>query len=318
MNRKNLLFRFLKKCEMPPIGSVFWHSISVAYNSFMICFGEILFHKTLKGNKNDPFLLVPVFSVGDMLMLFRSLPILNQESGISSPTVIHASNLTYVAGELGYKKTLALPSWKIVPLCKAVLFYPERHLNVITTLPWHFFRIDGLKNTSSINTIPCCVSQKTLREYFPDPKMKGKTVILSPYEQSFTSKGELHLPISFWEELAADLKNKGYWVYTNCDGKTDLPIKGTRQFFPSFMELGGLVDYAGFCVCVRSGFVDWCSSAQNAKFVVLYPSQRFYERFNMRLVWGREDMCELIYDIEPDSLVLLNKEILLEMEVRHK
>ena len=119
--------------------------------------------------------------------------------------------------------------------------------------------------------------------------MRGRSMVLSPYEQTFLSVGEPQLPDSFWIALAKELAELGYCVFTNCDGRKELPIEGTRVFFPPLRELAGAVEYAGHCICVRSGFADWASSTRRARVTVLYPSVHFFSV----LVWKRSGVKQM-------------------------
>ena len=157
--------------------------------------------------------------------------------------------------------------------------------------------------------IPCTASQKTLQKLFPDLKMKGNSVILAPYEQSFFAYGEKKLPVEFWEELATELKLQGKYVFTNCDGINEKPIEGTYHFFPQLKDLAGAVEYAGFCVVLCSGFSDWVSSAKLKKEVVLYPSHKYYVHFNRQAVWGKDSVWEKIYS-KDENLTELVREVI--------
>lgn len=316
MNRQSILYKILKKCEMPPSGSHMWHLFSIFYNLFMVCLGKRLLSEYVKHNNTDSFLLVPVFSNGDMLMLYRSIKLLEENNHIQSPTIMHVNYLVHAVSSLGFVNTISLPAWKIIPMCKALLFYSDIYKNVYNTLPWHIFRIKDVKDPSLITPISNKISDITIRELFPDVCMKDRSVILSPYEQSYINEGEEKLPSIFWEILAKELKKMGYWVFTNCDGVNELPVQGTQRLFPDLKDISGAVDYAGCCICVRSGFVDWCMGSKKASLLVLYPSITFYNRFNVRLVWNREDVHELIYNTTSKTLQNLTDEILSILEQR--
>ena len=125
--------------------------------------------------------------------------------------------------------------------------------------------------------------------------MHGKSVILSPYEQTASIYGLELLPLDFWNKLALRLKQKGFFVFTNCNGKTEKPIGGTIVFFPKMGELAGAVEYAGYCVSMRSGFADWISSANLKREVLLYPTRRYFEYYSIKMLWGKDSVLEFIY-----------------------
>lgn len=293
MDRTSRLYRFLKRCETPPRGSRTWLLLGMAYDILLILLGRILCR-----SRRGEFILVPPFSMGDVLLLYRSFPELKAANGLSDPTILAAGNLLPVIRSLGMGKAEALPQWKIIAMCKAVLFAPDRFGNIVLSQAWHFMDVRELRPDAELGSLPLRLREQTREFLFPDPAMEGKCMILSPYEQTFLSIGEPQLPREFWEELAAALQSRGYTVFTNCDGKKELPIRGTRVFFPPLGELSGAVEYAGSCIAVRSGFCDWASSAPTAKQAVLYPSRSFRTRFSMAAVWGREDVTELVYDLE--------------------
>lgn len=310
MNRNSALYRFLKKCETPPSGKLFWLIISIFYNTFMVVLGRTLLLLLVKKHTTrQKFVVVPNFSTGDVLILYRSFDLLSKCNSFSSPLVIIEEHLSKLVETLGMGTAYALPAWQIIPICKTLLFVPEKYPDMIISWPWHFFDIRDI-NSSILKMPPCRISQITIDSIFQAPIMKGRSVILSPYEQSYSNYGEIQLPISFWRELALDLKEIGFFVFTNCNGINEYPIEATTQFYPKMEEVSGAVEYAGYCVSVRSGFTDWCSSALSAKQVVLYPSKRYYNHFRMDAVWNRNDLMEVVYEVQEEKLRSLKQEII--------
>lgn len=123
---------------------------------------------------------------------------------------------------------------------------------------------------------------------------KGKSVIISPYATTLAD-----IPESFWEELVKKIKALGYDCYTNCDIKTENPIKGSKDIFFPLNIAPQFIEYAGAFIGVRSGFCDVISSAK-AKKVVLYDKDNFfynmrsYEYFNLKDM----NLCYEAYELE--------------------
>ena len=136
----------------------------------------------------------------------------------------------------------------------------------------------------------------------------GKTVMLSPYEQSLTANGYQLLPRSFWEQLAQRLKQRGYDVFTNCSGtEAEPPISGTSFLFPPVSQMSHCAAYAGGMVAIRSGLVDFCCAAKATK-VVLYPDDVFFHTNAMGL---STDVVEISYEhAQEDGLETVMEEVL--------
>lgn len=96
----------------------------------------------------------------------------------------------------------------------------------------------------------------------------GKTVILSPYS---TCSKEYLPPEEVWEEIAIQLKRRGYTVATNCS-KKDKPIKGTVPVFIPYPDTVPFLNEAGGFVGVRSGLCDILSQS-TCKKIIIYPEK---------------------------------------------
>lgn len=75
--------------------------------------------------------------------------------------------------------------------------------------------------------------------------------MLSPYSNTLAD-----LPNIFWDELARKLKQAGFAVCTNSDGKTEAAIEGTSSIFVPLTIAPQFIAYAGYFIGVRSGFCD--------------------------------------------------------------
>ena len=87
------------------------------------------------------------------------------------------------------------------------------------------------------------------RKYFLD---KSRTIILLPHTHT------LNLSVgNFWEVMAAQLKARGYIVYTNTDGMAEKPIAGTEAITTSFRELYYISDKVKCFIGTRNGVFDF-------------------------------------------------------------
>lgn len=100
---------------------------------------------------------------------------------------------------------------------------------------------------------------------------KGRTVVLSPYSNTLSD-----LPMEFWEDLALELGGMGYCVVTNCGGKTEPAVRGTKGIFFPLDLAPQFVEAAGAFVGVRSGLCDVVSGASAKKAVLYDAGNRFY------------------------------------------
>lgn len=140
----------------------------------------------------------------------------------------------------------------------------------------------------------------------------GKTVVLAPYSTSAQV-----VPLEIWEELAAQLKELGYTVATNCAAKKERPIAGTIGLEFEYQYAKAYLELAGYFVGVRSGLCDVISSI-DCKKIVLTPywspdllwkgsagkTMRFYGMYHN---YGRHDTVEIEYDF--DSIPMISAEV---------
>lgn len=116
--------------------------------------------------------------------------------------------------------------------------------------------------------------EEYLSQYFEqNGLLPHRTIVFSPYANT-----EVGYPIQFWEQLADELKKKGYAVCTNCSGR-EREIPGTVRASFGLELAENFVTYAGYFIAVRSGFCDIvCNSS--AKKIIIYP---VYKLFNTNI-----------------------------------
>lgn len=195
-----------------------------------------------------------------------------------------------VAKYMGFQKVSVLTQYEMDSLCRLKLMLQDRcsakiiHYHYIyhTAVPqvldtnhFHFIQCyDTLVFGEPLGTKPI---RLPLKEYDVSAlceeygMAKGKTVILAPYAKSLP---QIHM--KFWEELAEELSAQGYQVFTNCNGSTEIPIKGTSYMPISLEEANSIVEYAGYFIGIRSGFADLVCGAK-AKKIVVYPKCKGYK-----------------------------------------
>lgn len=93
---------------------------------------------------------------------------------------------------------------------------------------------------------------------------KGKTVILSPYANTFAN-----IPVQIWIDLAKCLRQLGYMVCTNSAGDQEPVIPGTERIFFTYSDSVAVCEYAGYFIGIRSGLCDIISRADCMK-IILY------------------------------------------------
>lgn len=296
VERNTEIYKFLKKCETPPNESFFWIILNFLFNSILVFLGKFLIVLLRRKDKGDPkYVLMSSKNMGDMLFLYRSLEELKRLNNFKNFIIIADGMFRKPLEALGIDYFHITSFWKIMAMDKVVQLYPNKYKNMVVSPPWNFYGVKSVNSHVSLLSLPCNVSDVTLNKLFPLEVMKGKTVVLSPYEQTISVFRLRLLSWDFWTMLAENLKKRGFFVLTNCNGKSEKPIEGTDIFFPMLGELAGAVQYAGYCVSMRSGFTDWISSAQLKKEVVLYPTKRFFEYYNLNLLWDKNSALEYIY-----------------------
>lgn len=138
--------------------------------------------------------------------------------------------------------------------------------------------------------------------------IKGKTVILSPFANSF----EEELSLEWWEKLAQKIKQKGYTVVTNCGSEKEIEIKGTERLQLSYREFAPVAELCGYLVGIRSGFFDLMSGI-NCKKIIVYQDfmsrerADFFSLVNMGLC---EDAIELKLNASSEGKECLANKIL--------
>ena len=94
---------------------------------------------------------------------------------------------------------------------------------------------------------------------------KDRTIILSPYTHSTKQ-----LDMRFWLFLSMIFTEKGYHVYTNVDGFSEMPVPGTEPVSTNFRELHYISDKVKCFIGSRVGIFDFLSFT-NARCLTINP-----------------------------------------------
>ena len=135
--------------------------------------------------------------------------------------------------------------------------------------------------------------------------VKGRSVILCPYAQSF---GVHENGLPQFADLARRLTEAGMEVVTNIAG-SEKPVAGTRGVSMSIPAFIVASETAGWTVAVRSGLADVLAAASCRKTIV-------YRTLHERLAWGvgKLDLCrgaeELVFDFRTGSAEAFTQSVL--------
>lgn len=267
---------------------------------FMVLYGLSIYKKIKKEFPDKQIVFIPGKSMGDIFVyccfkdyMFDSLNV-NEDETI----LICAYSSKNACNAVQISNIHPIPMSSLAALSMAYNYYGAEKLDMVNAYTWCLFDYGNIQNENiepHPPSLPEC-KDKILKQLSDIGCVPGKTVVLSPYEQSFAAFGEC-TPVSlFWEELAKALKKEGYSVCTNCKGdEKEPPVAGTNSIFPRLNECHDFLALAGASVILRSGFADF-TSMSSAAIVVLYPSEQYWQSFK---IWSNESFPnhhEIIYN----------------------
>lgn len=285
--------------------------LNMMLNMCFAALGSFYFAKIKRRYPNHKYLITYTRSAGDIMylkiMLDRILNenniekyvfILDDATGLKAAKGYGISNL-YPASALKQHSLLIYLNLTFTPECDAIYVHK-----------WEMFDYKKSLKYSPIYPQTEC-DYKIIDEFFDKKELvPGKTIIISPYEQTITAYKLVRLNFLFWEELACELTKRGYIVCTNCTGSDEEPvIPGTKRAFPKFNEINALCEKAGSVIATRSGFADFVYTSQ-AKKIVLYPSKDFFNGYSFTRICDFDNGIEIIYDEYVDDYSRLIDKIL--------
>ena len=306
LNRQSLLYTFLKKIENPS-GNNFFEILNRFFNAGLAIMGGRVYYGIKKKYPERLLIVNPATSSGDMIFLSRMFKRLIKLSGTDKYLLILDNAEAYSsAAELRYENLYPVSRLRLKALFVFYRLNLDKLTDIVNCYPWVMF---DYKNAdySETKALSSFKNKEYCEELFAAKKLiQGKTVILSPYEQSISAHRLPRLKASFWEELANRLISLGYTVCTNCaETQAEPVIKGTRAIFPKLRDVAEVTEYAGIIVAVRSGIVDYISGTGALK-VILYPTKEYYNTWNIARTCDAYKYSEIIYEEfteEYDSLV---------------
>lgn len=257
------------------------------------------------------FFINPACSAGDMIFFGYMFDELIKQSGAEKYLLILDNGGVYrSASELGYDDLYPVPRIKLKALFVYYRLESDSLADMMNVFPWMMFDYKSTAVFSPRRLRIECDKSRIEKLFAENGLVRGKTVILSPYEQSISEMKLPKLSRIFWERLAEELDSRGYCVCTNCAGNEDEPvIKGTVRIFPKFSEMEYAAEYGGGIIAVRSGVADYISHADAVK-VILYPNEDYYNMWNLERVCNTDRCGELIYENDTDGQNGLISEIL--------
>lgn len=141
------------------------------------------------------------------------------------------------------------------------------------------------------DTIPC---KPTHLQVYPklDELKKGKSLIVSPYAKSVTN-----IPMSYWECVIAEYKQKGYDIFTSAVG-TEKTLQGTKRIEVPLAEMQSVVEYAGAFIGLRSGLCDVIKYA-NCNKTALYPDRCYSDtKWKMKEIYYLDGWDNIVIEQE--------------------
>ena len=240
--------------------------------------------------ENTRLFLCPYPGTGDIYFECAYLPEYIRQNSISSYALVVVGNKCKKVCEIfGVTNTFVVEMSQMEDILKAWQFFGSDLIDAKPLLHWgwrckrYLFSSNHPQitfNEMFVYDTFCFIDQpkralpqkykftREVDDLFEKNKLKpGRTVVLAPYAGSFVSE----MPITLWEEIALELRKRGYTVCTNCIGKEEYPIVGTTPISFSFAQAISFLDKAGGFIALRSGLCDIVSSSI-AKQIIIYES----------------------------------------------
>lgn len=273
------------------------------------------------------FFLCPYPGTGDIYMACGFLPEYLKKNGIGKYVLlVIGKNCCRVAELFGIQNIESITKEDSDKLLKAWEFCGNELVNIKPLLHWgwrtkrylfsnnhqditfaEMFKYDVMELDETVQFKPPIFEddeEYTERLFTELGLKKNKTVILAPYASSFVSD----IPTKEWENLAERLKKSGYTVCTNCYGKKEHPIEGTKAIGFPYDKAKSVLENAGTFIGIRSGLCDVISSI-GCKQIILYENgfnASSIEYFGLKNMGINREALEFVYD-GTDLIELLRK-----------
>lgn len=252
-----------------------------------ILFGKIIANRIIKANPGKT-LIFTMENIGDQCMELAYAKQFKENNGIKHLAVItsNPNHALFSYFHNSYDSLITVTKKDIDILLKFFKsdigqLYRRSHPQIICAFYTAYVRSDLLLNNPYIrlsdiekqifhlapDTVPADIvgisHPDWIKELLNNKQIiKGKTVLLNPYANSCSG-----VPMSLFESLAAEFKNRGFCVITGIHaGQT--PVKGTEGLDFPLENTIELVEECGYVVGLRSGFMDLCAFS-HARILVL-------------------------------------------------
>lgn len=255
-------------------------------------------YKKLRRRYRGELLLCPYAGTGDAYLTGMYLNEYIKKRKIDEYTILVLGNaFKRVLALFGFEKAEIISKNENEKLKKIIDYAGGQKLGIHYLMYWglahqNTYRLEGYKDVSFAEMFRLCTfkgfcTEKPQLPSFSNKKdhieelikkyalIPDKTIVLAPYANSFQNE----LDMAWWENLADELKNKRYQLYTNSSGDSEPAIKGTNPIFLSFMDLVPVLDICGYIIGVRSGLFDLLSTSKCKK-IVIYQDFMTEERMH--------------------------------------
>ena len=300
-DKKSFVYRFLKKVESPE-EKPFFELMNRFFNLGLALYGKTIYLALRKKYPGYTFIINPACSSGDMIFLKLTLEKLKKMSGIEKYIMILDNGRVFNAAcELDYENLYPVPRTTLKALFVYYRFNIDSVSDMINCYSWMMFDYKSSNCFFDSGELINGGGEYEIKLFEEKRLIPGKTIILSPYEQSISEQKLPKLKPVFWEKLAERLKAEGFCVCTNCSGSENEPvIRGTEAVFPKFSHAAQTTAYAGGIVALRSGIVDYISRAEAVK-VILYPTRDYYNIWNTKRTCNDSRCTEIVYNSDPSQ-----------------
>lgn len=135
------------------------------------------------------------------------------------------------------------------------------------------------------------------------PVKNNNIIYINPFARTV-----MEIPYVFFEQLAEELKKKGYEVRTILGNETQQPIVGTEGVVCGLWEAAGLINASSGLIGLRSGFMDWIASQTSRTVICLYPGNYPYiDFFSFKNLEYQNFIREVIVNVNDDYAIVINQ-----------
>lgn len=201
--------------------------------------------------------------------------------------------------------------------CVGFLGYEISGVRVFYPRAWHYsilFRLAGYKKINYLQLLAASVgcgelakrgdkSRNTVWTAGLKSPFHKESIILSPYANSLPN-----FPISFWEQIAEGLQERGYNVYTNSGSELEPVIKNTEKLFLPIREMIEMMNQVKAFISIRNGLCDVLAECGCQK-IILYPEKGMEQGtvldcYSLNGMGLCDDAEEIVYTEGNEKMVL--------------